>query len=257
MNVKKERAESPRGQDPPRHPQARHACAVGEPRPRSLAQRLRDTPIRAKGAEDCARGGGGAQLVEADAEQMLRTPPPPRRGHLAALQLTPTCLSAALCRGLSQSCRASQPRSLAALQPCETETETETGGAGARAPHALTLRWAPEGEVCAGRRARRLTTGSRCTLRQPPMSPRPTGVQRSPPITVCVHVCLRMSTCVCVCMYLCVYLHLCVHTCACAYMCVCVHLCPMCVRVCAHVRLCLCTCVCISGRLKLRAEPQA
>lgn len=117
MNVRKERAESPRGQDPPRHPQARHACAVGEPRPRSLAQRLRDTPIRAKGAEDCARGRGGAQLVEADAEQMLRAPPPPCRGHLAALQLTPTCLSAALCRGLSQSCRASQPRSLARPRP--------------------------------------------------------------------------------------------------------------------------------------------
>lgn len=50
-----------------------------------------------KGLKTVRGEGGGAQLVEADAEQMLRAPPPPRRGHLAALQLTPTCLSAALC----------------------------------------------------------------------------------------------------------------------------------------------------------------
>lgn len=235
MNVRKERAESPRGQDPPRHPQARHACAVGEPRPRSLAQRLRDTPIRAKGTEDCARGRGGAQLVEADAEQMLRAPPPPRRGHLAALQLTPTCLSAALCRGLSQSCRASQPRSLARPRPRPEEpghehhTPSPSGGP-------LRVRSAP----AAGRADSPLARAA--PFVSPPCPHAQLGSRGHPPHN---RVCARVSAHEHLCLR--VHVPLCVPASVRAHLCLCIH-----VRLCApvsHVCACVCTCAPVSVHL--------
>jgi hypothetical protein len=56
--------------------------------------------------------------------------------------------------------------------------------------------------------------------------------------------CVRIYTCVCVCVYLCVHVCVCMCVCMCAHVCVCMCVC-MCVHACVCVRVCACVCVCV------------
>lgn len=66
---------------------------------------------------------------------------------------------------------------------------------------------------------------------------------------VCVHVCLCIYVCACVC---------CLHMCGCVYVCnvcICVHVCVMCADVCAHVRVhahMRSVAVCVCARVHVR-----